>query len=214
MFGFGHYVVDLARGAVRAGDRVLDLRPKTFLVLAYLVEHAGRLVPKDEIMQAVWPDLVVSDESLAKCISEIRIALGDQDQRLLKTVPRRGYLLDVPVSATNGAPRTALPEPAGEPAGTDKMIGNRAVRRFAGHCQQICRLAMERPLAIFGEPIDGDDAQPIVDQLGAAFDGALKQLSLLELGQGVADRRIVRETRERLRVDRASHQRDELGHAQ
>ena len=140
VFGFGHYVVDLARGAVRAGDRVLDLRPKTFLVLAYLVEHAGRLVPKDEIMQAVWPDVVVSDESLAKCISEIRIALGDQDQRLVKTVPRRGYLLDVPVSATNGAPRTALPEPAGEPAGTERR--NAAPRPQSGEGWRRPRVAL------------------------------------------------------------------------
>src|SRR5581483_1773716 len=91
-FRFGEHTLDLTRGVLNAGDRAVDLRPKTFALLAYVVENAGRLIPKDELMQAVWPDVVVSDESLAKAVSEVRAALGDADQRLLKTVPRRGYL--------------------------------------------------------------------------------------------------------------------------
>ena len=106
-FRFGDFTLDLTRGALCAGDRPVDLRPKSFGVLAHLVQNAGRLVPKDELMQAVWPDVVVSDESLAKCVSEARAALGDAEQRLVKTVPRRGYLFDAPVSPANGwsAPR-------------------------------------------------------------------------------------------------------------
>src|SRR5690349_22904256 len=106
-FRFGDFTLDLTRGALCAGDRSVDLRPKSFGVLAHLVQNAGRLVPKDELMQAVWPDVVVSDESLAKCVSEARAALGDAEQRLVKTVPRRGYLFDAPVSPANGwsAPR-------------------------------------------------------------------------------------------------------------
>ena len=103
-FRFGVYTLDLTRGSLRAGDRLIELRPKSFGVLAYLVENAGRLVPKDELMAAVWSDVVVSDESLAKCVSEVRAALGDSDQRLVKTVPRRGYLLDAPVWPANGTP--------------------------------------------------------------------------------------------------------------
>jgi adenylate cyclase len=100
---FEGYTLDLTRGCLRAGNRMVELRPKSFGVLAYLVENAGRLVSKDEIMAAVWPDVIASDESLAKCVSEVRAALGDSDQRLVRTVPRRGYLLDVPVSPGNGA---------------------------------------------------------------------------------------------------------------
>ena len=80
------------------------LRPKSFGLLAYLVENAGRLVPKDELLGAIWPDVTVGDESLAKCISEVRAALNDSAQRLVKTVPRRGYLLDVPVLPCVPAP--------------------------------------------------------------------------------------------------------------
>jgi TolB-like protein/Tfp pilus assembly protein PilF len=101
---FGDYTLDRGRGCLRAGERVIELRPKSFGVLVHLVENAGRLVGKDELMHAVWRDVVVSDESLAKCISEIRIALGDAEQHLVKTVPRRGYLLDAPVSPADGPP--------------------------------------------------------------------------------------------------------------
>ena len=71
------------------------MRPKSFEVLRYLVEHAGRVVTKDELVKAVWPTVTVGDESLTKCISEVRHAIGDDAQRIIKTVPRRGYLIDI-----------------------------------------------------------------------------------------------------------------------
>jgi adenylate cyclase len=103
-FEFADFTLDVTRGCLRAGDRVIELRPKSFALLAYLVEHAGRLVSKDELIGAVWSDVVVSDESLAKCVSEVRGALGDSGQRLVKTVPRRGYVLDVHVLPADGTP--------------------------------------------------------------------------------------------------------------
>jgi adenylate cyclase len=89
---FDDFTLDLRRGCLRAGDRDIELRPKSFEALRYLVENAGRLVPKDELIKAVWPKIVVSDESLARCVSDIRVALGDNRQNIIKTVPRRGYL--------------------------------------------------------------------------------------------------------------------------
>ena len=50
----------------------------------------------------MWPDVVVSDEVLTHCIGEVRRAIGDQAQQILKTVPRRGYLMDVPIPAAAG----------------------------------------------------------------------------------------------------------------
>ena len=93
VFCFEGFTLDLGRGCLRSDDREIELRPKSFEVLRYLVEHAGRLVPKDEFVKAVWPNVIVSDESLTRCMSEVRLALGDGDQHLIKTVPRRGYLL-------------------------------------------------------------------------------------------------------------------------
>jgi DNA-binding winged helix-turn-helix (wHTH) protein len=106
---FDRFALDLARGCLRAGDREIDLRPKTYEVLCYLVAHAGRLVPKQELFDAAWPNVSVCDDSLVQCIRELRQKLGDDDHRLIKTVARRGYLLDVTVSAQ-------APEFAGERA--------------------------------------------------------------------------------------------------
>jgi predicted ATPase/DNA-binding winged helix-turn-helix (wHTH) protein len=76
---------------LKAGEEV-KLRPKVYETLKYLVEHAGRLIGKQELMQAVWPDAFVTDDSLVQCTLELRRALDDRSQQLLKTVPRRGYL--------------------------------------------------------------------------------------------------------------------------
>ena len=116
-YDFASYTLDLTRGCLRAGDRVLELRPKSFAVLAYLVENAGRLVPKEELLDAVWPAVTVGDEFLVKCISEIRAALDDGAQRLVRTVPRRGYLLDVPVLPSGPGPMPVESEPAVIPSG-------------------------------------------------------------------------------------------------
>lgn len=94
---FQGFTLDAARGCLTAERGEIDLRPKSFEVLRYLVEHAGRLVSKDELMQAIWPNVTVTEHSLTHCISEIRSAIGDRDQTIIKTVPRRGYLFSAPV---------------------------------------------------------------------------------------------------------------------
>jgi TolB-like protein/Tfp pilus assembly protein PilF len=84
------------------GDLEIELRPKSFAVLRYLVENAGRLVPKDELIKAIWPGVTVTDESLARCVSDVRSAIDDSDQRIIKTVVRRGYLFAATVTKTAG----------------------------------------------------------------------------------------------------------------
>ena len=92
LYRFNNCDLDLERGCLRVAGREVDLRPKSFDVLKYLLQNQGRLVRKQEILEAVWPHVAVTDESLARCISEIRCALGDDRHKLIKTVPRRGYL--------------------------------------------------------------------------------------------------------------------------
>ncbi len=113
VFAFAGHMLDLRRGCLRKGDREIRLRAKSFAVLRYLVENAGRLVPKDELIAAIWPNVVVTDVSLARCVSDVRLALGDQAQRIIKTTPRRGYLFAAPVSeaADEALPEEALPRP-------------------------------------------------------------------------------------------------------
>src|SRR6266699_664592 len=91
-YKFEGFTLDLRRGCLRSADGEIELRPKSFEVLRYLVENAGRLVPKDEIISAVWPNVIVTDESLARCVSDVRVALGDRGRRIIRTVPRRCYL--------------------------------------------------------------------------------------------------------------------------
>ena len=95
---FGRFTLDLARGRLRAEGQDIELRPKSFDVLRHLVENADRLVSKEEIVSAVWPNVVVSDDSLARCMSDVRLALGDAEQCVIKTIPRRGYMFAVPVT--------------------------------------------------------------------------------------------------------------------
>jgi adenylate cyclase len=98
VFSFEGYTLDLTRGCVRNADLEVELRPKSFELLRYLVTNAGRLISKDELVNAVWPNVIVSDDSLAQCVSDVRHVLNDPDRRIIKTVPRRGYLFAAPVS--------------------------------------------------------------------------------------------------------------------
>src|SRR5215475_13061257 len=75
------------------GDRLLDLPPKPFAVLRHLVQHAGRLVTKAQLLDAVWADTVVSESVLTTCIRDLRRALADSSRapRYIETVHRRGF---------------------------------------------------------------------------------------------------------------------------
>lgn len=95
---FDRYVLDLDRGCLLLDGNEIALRPKTFAVLHYLIENVGRLVSKDELFAAVWPNLVVTDDALVQSIGELRRALGDDGSRLIRTIPRRGYRFESDVS--------------------------------------------------------------------------------------------------------------------
>lgn len=91
-YQFADFTLDVARGSVFKGGKEIKLRPKVYETLKYLVEHPGRLIGKQELIQAVWPDAFVTDDSLVQCTVELRRALDDRTQKILTTVPRRGYL--------------------------------------------------------------------------------------------------------------------------
>lgn len=90
----GRFVLDLGSEELRDDEGgIVALRPQAFAVLRHLALNTGRMVGKEELLDAVWPGRVVTDGSLVQAIGAVREALGDAGQRLLKTVPRRGYLL-------------------------------------------------------------------------------------------------------------------------
>ena len=87
-------------------DEVLELTPKLLDLLLHLVDHAGSLVTKEQLLDALWPGANVTDNALAQAVSELREALGDDaaTPRFIKTVTRRGYRFIAPVEALT-APR-------------------------------------------------------------------------------------------------------------
>jgi TolB-like protein/DNA-binding winged helix-turn-helix (wHTH) protein/Flp pilus assembly protein TadD len=95
---FDDFTLDLDRGCLWRAGQEIKLRHKSFEALKFLVERHGRLVTKAELMQALWPDAFVTDDSLVQCLREVRRALGDDAQRYVKTLLRRGYIFDAPVS--------------------------------------------------------------------------------------------------------------------
>ncbi|MEO8526700.1 MAG: transcriptional regulator, partial [Caldimonas sp.] len=96
-FRFGEFTIDTGRASLTRGGAAVALRPKSFALLEYLVRRAGTLVGKDELLGALWAGVVVTDDSLTRCISEVRAALRDSSQQIIKTVARRGYLFDAPL---------------------------------------------------------------------------------------------------------------------
>src|SRR5258708_7106766 len=122
MFRFEGYTLDVARCSLRAADREIELRPKSFEVLRYLVENADRLVTKEELIKAIWPNVIVNDEALTHCVSEVRQAIGDGKQATIKSVRSRGYRFTAPVSQlpiddalVSRLARAARPQPMAHP---------------------------------------------------------------------------------------------------
>ena len=108
VYGFGDFRLDAGKRLLTGSDgKPVLLTPKAYDTLAYLVEHAGAVVHKEELMRAVWPDTAVEENNLTQNISLLRRALGDArgDHRFIATIPGRGYqfIAPVTVSSTNTA---------------------------------------------------------------------------------------------------------------
>ncbi len=102
--------VDFRREEVRRCDGAhIELRPQSFSVLRRLATKPGELVTKDELLTECWPGVIVTEDSLVQCVSDIRRALGASGRNLIRTVPRRGYVLVLPESPET---REAVPAPS------------------------------------------------------------------------------------------------------
>jgi adenylate cyclase len=111
IYRFDRFMLDLDRGLLLGDDgEELALRPKAFAMFRHFVENADRLIDRDELMRTIWPDIIVSDDSIAQCISEIRRALGAGGRRLLRAVQRRGYRFEGSVSKDEQEKILGLPE--------------------------------------------------------------------------------------------------------
>ena len=171
------YVVDLVADELRTakGEHV-ELRPRSLAVLRLLAEHAGRLVTKDDLIAKVWDDVAVTEDSLTQCIADIRRAIGDEERRVLRTMPPKGYML-VPAQRRALLPGRAPDFPSlaimpflsiGEDCGP-VMLGTGVASEI------INELARNRDLRLIGRDSSfalGDQnlmAQEVGEQLGARY---------------------------------------------
>lgn len=120
-YSFGPFHVDVLARRVLRGTEVIALPSRAFDTLVYLIEHRERLVDKEELLRAVWRDLIVTEDSLVHAISVLRRTLVDAvDGPLIETIPRRGYRFVHPVAVTSESRAAAsLDEPTANTAPFD-----------------------------------------------------------------------------------------------
>jgi predicted ATPase/DNA-binding winged helix-turn-helix (wHTH) protein len=126
-YRFGEFILDPGRGTVLNADRVVKLRPKVYDALLYILENRGRLIGKEELIRALWSDAFVTDDSLIQCMVELRRALDDRAQEIVKTVPRRGYVFTAAVTTGENSIGGG-PAPASGLEETDPAIQSPAVQ--------------------------------------------------------------------------------------
>jgi TolB-like protein/DNA-binding winged helix-turn-helix (wHTH) protein len=172
----GESTLDVSQGCLRRNGADVALRPKSFALLHYLVNHSGRLVTKDELLSKIWPDVIVTEDSLTRCISEVRAALEDTDQTMIKTVSKRGYLFAGPVTLQDERvalpPTERLPESKRAVRRTGwvlRLLGLAAAVAIAG---AVWSNALRRPaaapprLSLIVLPFSNLSADPTQDYLG------------------------------------------------
>jgi DNA-binding winged helix-turn-helix (wHTH) protein len=97
LWRFSDYEFDELGRELRVKGRPVDMESKPLDVLLQLLVHAGEVVTKEELLESVWPNVMVVDGSLATAISKLRKAMGDEEHPAIVTIPRVGYRLAVPV---------------------------------------------------------------------------------------------------------------------
>ena len=106
LYRFDEFIVDPLKRSLVRGDVVVPLSPKAFEVLSYLVENPGRVLTKDELLKAVWPESFVEEGNLVQHIAALRRAFGDRASYIV-TVPGRGYQFAVQVHRDPTVPPVA-----------------------------------------------------------------------------------------------------------
>jgi DNA-binding winged helix-turn-helix (wHTH) protein len=116
-YRFGPFSLNVRERRLSRGDDVIPLRLKVFDTLVVLVENAGRLVTKQELLDTVWPETTVEENNLNHNVSVLRKALGEKatGQQYIETVPRVGYrfagLIDAAVPQTGASPLSTASVP-------------------------------------------------------------------------------------------------------
>ena len=145
---FPPFRLDLGAGRLLNGADAIPLRPKTWAVLLYLAERPGALITKDELLDALWPDVAVTPDTLNKSIGELRVALGDDAKgpRFIQTVHRRGYRF---IAAAR--PAVAADQADASPSSSGRAVRIPHRRLFVGREAELHFLSMRLTQAQAGE---------------------------------------------------------------
>ncbi len=189
MFRFAGFHLDPQRAELRGPDgNAIKLRPKTFQMLRLFAANAGRILSKAELMETIWPNVHVGEDSLFQCIREIRSALGDDRRELIKLVSGRGYLFAAEVShgPDDTAPDFMAPEAVAAPGKRLPALGLR--RPVAAAVAALCTVIAfgaaasmfvpdlmfkAKPPAIAVMPIVGAGNDPDIVRMAAHVTGSL-----------------------------------------
>lgn len=158
MISFNGFHLDLTNQQLRRDDlKVVALTPKALALLHHFALHPGRLVLKDELIEAVWPKRYGGDAVLKVCVGEIRKALGDdcKTPRFLETVHRRGYRFIARVTSPDGHTAdnkdpAAIPTVGVDSSVPDLCLWSASPRRLVGRQKDMARLGASLASALQG----------------------------------------------------------------
>ena len=182
IYRFGEFAVDTLRAEVRLAGKTVPLRCQSFDVLVHLLQRPHRIVSKDELLDAVWGNKVVTDGALKHCLMEIRAAIGDRERKVVRTVARRGYILEAlitkqSVAADDGVSILVVPI-------TDQSVDVNGDYIADGLTEEIItELSKVRSLRVIARASAmrlkgaGDAVQDIAKKLGVDFilDGSVRK---------------------------------------
>ena len=151
IYAFAEFELDEARGELRRAGALVPLESKPFAVLRHLIRHRQRVVSKQELLQRVWPDVAVAEDSLSSAIRRVRRALGDTgaEQRFIQTLRGRGFRFVAPVQEMSAE---ATPESAEASAEGGDFVGRAEVLTRLAEALEDVSSGRGRIVLLTGEP--------------------------------------------------------------
>jgi eukaryotic-like serine/threonine-protein kinase len=185
-YRFGPFQLDVRERRLARDSEVIPLRLKVFDTLRVLVENAGRLVTKQELLDTVWPDAAVEENNLNHNVSVLRKALGEKatGQRYIETIPRVGYRFVAPVEVAevDAVPAAATSPPARRRRAVPALLILTVLAAVAALVYLVRYGASGRSAAFTGK--DSVVIADFVNTTGdGVFDGTLRQAVAVQLGQ-------------------------------
>lgn len=173
ILAFGAYEVDDELFELRRDKVPVPIQRKTFDLLAYLARSSGAVVPREQLLRDVWPDVVVSEPALTQALSTVRKAIGDDraDPRVIKTVRGRGYRFAVEVTKRGGPPEVRTEKASEKPPSTraTPLVGRDARLRHLEGAAAEARAGRGRIVLVTGE--QGIGKTRLVEALEARGEG-------------------------------------------